>query len=128
MNTARTLIASSLFSVVTLLAATGAVAQEVTPTGFEQFSSVASRADVRADAASALRAGRVDSGEATLWTGEVESSRSRAQVMAEAVEAQRLGLIGHGEMSAPSASPAQAELIRSAGLRALGVPVAQANR
>ena len=128
MNTARTLIASSLFSVVTLLAATGAVAQEVTPTGFEQFSSVASRADVRADAAAALGAGRVDSGEATLWTADVESSRTRAQVMAEAIEALRLGLVGHGDLSAPSASPAQAELIRSAGLRALGVPVAQAAR
>jgi hypothetical protein len=112
MNTTRTLIASSLVSVAALFAATGAVAQEVTPTGFEQFTSVASRADVQADAASALRAGRVDSGEATLWTA----------------EAQRLGLVGHGELSAPSASPAQAELIRSAGLRALGVPVAQAAR
>ena len=62
MNTARTLIASSLFSVPTLFAATGAVAQEVTPTGFEQFSSVASRAEVRADAAAALRAGLIETG------------------------------------------------------------------
>ena len=49
MNTARTLIASSLFSVATLFAASGAVAQEVTPTGFERVTSVASRADVQAD-------------------------------------------------------------------------------
>ena len=128
MNTARTLIASSLFSVATLFAATGAVAQEVTPTGFEQFSSVASRAEVRADAAAALRAGLIESGEASRPTASFASMKSRAQVQAEAAEALRLGLTGHGELSAPSASPAQAELIRSAGLRALGVPVAQAAR
>ena len=128
MNTARTLIASSLFSVATLFAATGAVAQEVTPTGFDQFTSVVSRADVRADAAAALRAGLIETGEASRSTSSFVSVKSRAQVQAEAEQAMRLGLTGHGELSAPSASPAQAELIRSAGLRALSVPVAQVSR
>ena len=128
MNTPRTLIASSLVSVAALFAVTGAVAQEVTPTGFDQFTSVASRADVRADAAAALRAGLIESGEASRSTFTLVSVKTRAQVRAEAAEALRLGLTGHGELSAPSASPAQAQLIRSAGLRALSVPVAQVSR
>ena len=85
MNTARTLIASSLFSVVTLLAATGAVAQEVTPTGFEQFSSVASRADVRADAASALRWMDTNSAMPVAARFNSASSSARAKAMPSAV-------------------------------------------
>jgi hypothetical protein len=125
MNTPRTLIAVSL---VSLFAATGAVAQEATPTGFDQFMSVSSRAEVRSDAADAYRAGLIGGGEVSRSAVAFESTKTRAQVMAEAAEAQRLGLVGHGEVSAPSINPAQAEQIQMAGLRALGVPMAQAGR
>jgi hypothetical protein len=125
MNTPRTLIAASL---VALFAATGAVAQEVTPTGFDQFTSIASRAEVRADAAAALRAGLIEQGEASRSTVAFVSTKTRAQVQAEATEAVRLGLVDGGELSAPSITPAQAERIQMAGLRALGVPMAQAAR
>jgi Domain of unknown function (DUF4148) len=128
MNTPRSLIASSLVTVAALFATSGATAQEATPTGFDQTVSVASRADVHAQAVAALRAGLIESGEASRSTFELQSTQTRAQVLAEAVEARRLGLLGHGELSAPSATPAQAEQIRSAGLRALSVPMAQASR
>jgi hypothetical protein len=125
MNTPRTLIAASL---VALFAASGAVAQEATPTQFDQFTSVATRADVRADAAAAYSAGLIGGGEVSRSAVDFMATKTRAQVMAETKEAQRLGLLGHGELSAPSVSPAQAEQIQMAGLRALGTPVAKAMR
>jgi hypothetical protein len=128
MNTPRSLIATSFVSLAALFAASGAVAQEVTPTGFDAFTSVATRAEVRADAATAVRAGLIERGEASRPAVELVSTKTRAQVQAEAVEARRLGLLGHGELSAPSATPAQTAQIRTAGLRALGVPMAQTSR
>jgi len=125
MNTPRTLIAASF---VALFAATGAVAQEATPDTWMQVTSSANRTDVRAEAASALRAGLIESGEASRWNVQTASVNHRAQVHAEAVAALQLGLTDRGEANAPAATPAQAEQIRQAGLRALSVPVAQATR
>ena len=128
MNTPRTLIAASLVSLSALFAATGAVAQEATPDNWTQSVSTLSRAEVRADAAAALRAGLIESGEATRWNVPTAAVNTRAQVRAEAVAALQLGLTDRGEANAPSATPAQAEMIRQAGLRALSVPVAQFSR
>jgi hypothetical protein len=125
MNTARTLIAATF---VTLFAATGATAQEATPDTWTEIASTASRAEVRADAAAALRAGLIEHGEASRSTRAFVSTKTRAQVRAETLAAVRLGLIERGEASAPSSTPAQAEVIRQAGLRALGVPLAQTVR
>ena len=125
MNSARTLISAAF---VALFAATGAVAQEATPDHWTQTTSSLTRAEVRADAAAALRAGLIERGEASRSAFAFESTKTRAQVRAEAMAALQLGLTGRGEASAPSATPAQAELIRQAGLRALGVPVAQTAR
>jgi hypothetical protein len=125
MNTPRTLIAAAL---VALFAAGGAVAQEATPDTWTEITSTVSRAEVRADAAAAQQAGRIEYGEASRSAVAFVSTKTRAQVLAEAAEAQRLGLLGHGERSAPSISPAQADLIQMAGLRALGTSVAQSAR
>lgn len=101
-----------------------AFAQEANPDTFAAVHSVASRDAVRADAIDALRAGTLERGEASVERHVFVSAKSRAQVAAEAAEAQRLGLIGHGEGPAPVATPAQARLIRMAGLQAVSTAVA----
>jgi membrane carboxypeptidase/penicillin-binding protein len=128
MNTPRTLIAASLVSLSALFAASGAVAQEATPDTWTQVTSTASRADVQAQAATALRAGLIESGEASRWNVPTAAVNTRDQVRAEAIAALQLGLTDRGEANAPAATPAEAEMIRQAGLRALSVPVAQLGR
>ncbi len=83
------------------------------------FQSTLSRAEVQAQAVQANQAGLVARGE-ILPVQEVvaDSGLSRAQVRAETIEARRLGLIASGEVL-PVATPAQAEQIRTAGLRAV---------
>jgi hypothetical protein len=125
MNTRHSLIASAL---VAAFAASPAFAQEATPDTWTDIASTTTRAEVRADAAAALRAGEIERGEASSASADFRSLKTREQVRAEAVAAMRLGLIGHGERSAPSFTPAQAESIRQAGLDALSVPMAQATR
>jgi hypothetical protein len=82
-------------TLVALLGAGSAFAQEATADQFPQQVSQNSRAEVHAEALAAQRAGIDVSG---IWTfNDVKSVRSRDEVRAEAREAQRLGLIGYGE-------------------------------
>ncbi len=52
------------------------------------------------------------------------SKLQRAQVVAEAIEARKLGLLVGGEIGNLTPTPAQAEQIRLAGVRALGAQYA----
>lgn len=122
---------SKLITIATGLVAaigftTAAFAQEVTYWNPQDAQSTKSRAEVRAEAVAALKAGQIESGEASRFVIETHGTKSRAQVMAEAVEARRLGVIGHGEVSVV-ATPAQAEQVRLAGLRAIDPSLARAN-
>ena len=54
---------------------------------------------------------------------QMEAPKTRAQVVAELAEAQRLGLVSHSE-SNTFPTPAQSELVRLAGLKALPMTVA----
>lgn len=84
----------------------------------------ASREQVRAELTQAQREGRIVYGEAAqehALFADFRSTLARAQVQAEAIEARRLGLLEHRSDSEPVvATPAQAESIRQAGLRAAG--------
>ncbi|MCW5655798.1 DUF4148 domain-containing protein [Hydrogenophaga sp.] len=84
------------------------------------FHSTLSRAEVQAQAVQARDAGLIVTGEAQpeAGTAVAYSGVSRAQVQAEAAEANRLGLVARGEIL-PQATPAQAEQVRLAGLRAV---------
>lgn len=114
----------TLSALVAAAFAAPAMAQEATPDHFAAVQSVASRDAVRADAIAALKAGLIERGEASLDTRVFVSTKTRVQVAAEAAEALRLGLVGHGEGPSPVATPAQADLIRMAGLQALSSTVA----
>lgn len=85
------------------------------------------RATVRAEAFAAARVAQADPDVVTFTYPEGES-KTRAQVVAELMEAQRLGVVASSDNEYPViATPAQAEQIRQAGLRALqGNPVVQA--
>lgn len=124
--TTKTLIAAA--AVAALFAHGASVAQEATPGVFADAVSTASRDAVRAEAVAALRAGQIAYGEAPRFDVPAVSLKSRDQVRAEAIEARRLGLTGSGEVTAPAATPAQAEAIRQAGLRAVSTPVAATAR
>ncbi|MCV0439311.1 MAG: DUF4148 domain-containing protein [Hydrogenophaga sp.] len=84
------------------------------------FQSTLSRAEVQAQAVQARDAGVFALGEGVVIAENtaVGSNTSRAQVRAEAAEALRLGLHNGGEFLV-SPTSAQAEQIRSAGLRAV---------
>jgi hypothetical protein len=82
------------------------------------FTSPVDRAEVKRQAAQAVSAGLVASGERSLVLEPTGSVLSRAQVVAETLEAIRIGAISRGERSVqPSAE--QLELIRLAGQRAV---------
>jgi hypothetical protein len=106
---------------------TAVVAQEATYWNPSEVQSTKSRAEVRAEAAAALRAGQLERGEASYFVIETNGpSKTRAQVMAEAREAQRLDVLGRGEANA-FITPEQSEQIRLAGLRAIDPSLARAN-
>lgn len=102
-----------------------AFAQEATLDGFAAVQSTAARAEVRADAAAALKAGQIERGEASVERSVFVASKTRAQVAAEAREALRLGVVGHGEGPAPVPTQAQQEAIGLAGLNAMTHTLAQ---
>ena len=79
--------------------------------------SAVSRADVRDQAIAARDAGQIARGEILPVQADRGIGKSRDQVQAEYVEARRLGLVAVGEIQ-PVATPAQAEQIRLAGVRA----------
>ena len=127
MNT-RTLTALIAIAAVASAFALPAMAQEATPEAPVAITSTASREAVRADAIAALKAGLIERGEASRSFTAFESTLSRTQVAAEGREALRLGLVAFGEGPAATATPAQAEAIRTAGQKAIGQTVAQAVR
>lgn len=120
---AKTLIATAL---VLSFAGTGAAfAQEGTQDfPVPQWKSSITRAEVIATL-KAAPAAQMSYGEAST-APKAASSLSRAQVQAETREALRLGVIGSDEGAVRVATPAQAEQIRAAGLRALGGNIARA--
>ncbi|MFN3495786.1 MAG: DUF4148 domain-containing protein [Hydrogenophaga sp.] len=99
----------------------GAAMAEGPIQGNEVFSSASaaavSRADVRDQAIAARDAGLIARGEILPVQADRGIGKSRDQVQAEYVEARRLGLVATGEIQ-PIASPAQAEQVRTAGVRA----------
>lgn len=118
------LITLSVLSALAAAFAAPAMAQEATPDHFAAVQSVVTRDAVRAHTIAALKAGQIERGEASVDTRVFVSTKTRMQVAAEAAEALRLGLVGHGEGPSPAATPAQAEMIRMAGLQALSSTVA----
>lgn len=126
MNRPNLLAAATLL--ISLLSAGSVLAQEATPDTWRELPSSVTRASVHQQAVAALKAGEIERGEASLARDEIRSTRERDQVRAEGREALRLGLTARGELSAPTATPAQAEAIRQAGLRALSTHSVQASR
>ena len=61
--------------------------------------------------------------EAQIADFSTTSTLTRAQVVAELAESQRLGLVSHSETNT-FPTPAQSELVRQAGLKALPMNVA----
>jgi hypothetical protein len=93
-------------------AAVGAIASELPPE--VPFTSSASRADVRAQAVEALRAGGIGSGEvAPVIMAAGNSGLTRSEVRAEAEAASRLGLIAAGDVQVQPTA-AQLEQLRMA--------------
>lgn len=82
------------------------------------------RAEVHAEAVAANKArlGTITYGDAPLRARLLPgtSTFTRTQVRAEAIEARRLGLVSAGEAEARLPTPAEAESVRQAGLRAIG--------
>lgn len=114
-------------ALVMLAAAPAVFAQEATPdTWISASKSRLTRAEVRAEAIAARDAGLIPRGEASVepflprTAAALAQGKTRAQVRAETAEARRLGLMAHrGESSDwTEITPAQAEQIRVAGLRA----------
>jgi hypothetical protein len=103
--------------------ATGVLAQEATPAPeIDNFVSTKTRAQVIAETRDAARSGliaRNEADEQRIAAFGFVSLKTRGQVVAETVEARRLGLTTYGEAGEPTATPAQLESIRIAGLRAL---------
>lgn len=125
---ARPLLALTL-AIALAGAATATFAMEGTQDfpSADQLSS-RSRAEVIAEYLAARQAGTLEIhnyAEASR-APQPASTLSRAQVVAEAREALRLGLTGADEEGLRVPTPAQAELIRAAGLRALERQMAQA--
>ena len=124
---AKTLIATALF--VSFAGVGSAFAQEATQ-DFQPSSmlSTKSRAEVRAELLQAQRAGTLETrnyAEASDAPA-AASTLTRAQVVAESREALRLGATDANEADVRVATPAQQQLIRAAGLRALDHSMAQA--
>jgi hypothetical protein len=129
MNTRITTVAALISAAFLTFAAPLAMAQEATPDNWQQVTSTVSRDAVRAQAVAALKAGEIERGEASVDRSNFRPTLSRVQVAAEAREALRLGVVGFGEGPAYQATPAQAEAIRMAGIKAVGqATLAQASR
>jgi len=114
--------AKTFIAAASILAAGSAFAQDVTFELPMHVSSTLTRAEVRADAIAARRAGLIQTGQLDTVTVASTSLKTRAQVQAEAREAVRLGLVDRGENVAVITA-AQAESIRMAGLAVLPMVV-----
>lgn len=113
MINAKSLVAATLAALSFSALADGG---DVQP--FMSGPSTLTRADVRADLASAIAAGAISQGELVYAWSPRASERSRAEVLAELIEAQRLGLTRVTEAGTPVATAAQLQLIQRAGERA----------
>jgi hypothetical protein len=93
------------------------------PFRLTEAASTLSRSKVKSETAAAKAAGEIPNGELSLQDLQRQpatSEKTRAQVRAETLEARRLGLLQPaGELGLPQATPAQADMINSAGVRAL---------
>jgi len=67
-----------------------------------------SREEVRAEAASAAKAGQIDHGEVTTTPPHPKASKTRAEVKAEAASAIKGGTLAHTDDGAPKAPAAPA--------------------
>lgn len=114
MKTTLVAIAAAASALVLALPAS---AQEATYEYPSAYTSTVTRAEVRADAIEARKAGLIANGERSVVVPEFGVPTTRAQVVAELREARRLGLVANGEQLAV-ASDAQLQAIKSAGLRA----------
>ncbi len=114
MKTTLVAIAAAASALVLALPAS---AQEATYEYPSAYTSTVTRAEVRADAIEARKAGLIANGERSVVVTEFGVPTTRAQVVAELREARRLGLVANGEQLAV-ASEAQLQAIKSAGLRA----------
>ncbi len=101
----------------TLLLSLPAAAQEATPDYPQAYSSSLTRAEVRASAILARKAGEIVDGERSAVAPVIGLPNTRAQVVAELQEARRLSLVASGEQTVV-ASQAQLLAIHNAGLRA----------
>lgn len=120
----RTILITAATALIALAGAGSALAVEATQDFTGQSLSTLSRDEVRSERAAALRAGTLVRGEASV-TPLAASTLSRAVVVAETREALRLGVLGSNEAEIRTATPAQQESIRSAGLRAVESNLAQ---
>ncbi len=113
----RTLLFAALFAI------SPAFASEIDPFGFDKqvFVSTKTRTDVRAELTAAQFAGELPVGEVGARFADVPSVKTRAQVVAETREAARLGLLRNREIGRLPTTFAEQQLIRQAGLRAIGV-------
>lgn len=124
MNFARKPLFSTLVAGLALVFTAG-LARAESPTvapEIDSFMSTKTRAEVRAETLLAIQTGqivRTEADEKRLAFSNTPSMLTRAQVLAEAAEARRLGLVAHGDQATPVATPAQLELVRMAGQRAL---------
>lgn len=120
MKTTLVAIAAAASAFVLALPAS---AQEATYDYPTAITSTVSRAEVRADAIDARKAGLIVNGERSAVVADIGLPATRAQVVAELHEARRLGLVVDGERVAV-ASEAQLQAVKSAGLRADSTTVA----
>ena len=123
----KIIIATTL---IALVGAGSAFAQEGTQDfPAAQFLSSKSRADVKAELATAQRNGTLITYTEASPAPAPASTITRTQVVAELREAQRLGLVGvSNEGGFGIATLAEQESIRAAGLRAVSTNVAQGVR
>ncbi len=123
----KIIIATTL---IALVGAGSAFAQEGTQDfPAAQFLSSQSRADVKAELATAQRNGTAFTYTEASPAPVPVSGLTRAQVVAELREAQRLGLVGiSNEGDFRIATQAEQASIRAAGLRAINTNVAQSPR
>jgi len=84
-----------------------------------RFVSDKTLAESRAEAAAAVASNQIAYGEVTRFAdANVGPGRSRAAVRGETIEAMRLGLIPYGQIPVRTATAAELESIRLAGVRA----------
>ncbi|MGL4573436.1 MAG: hypothetical protein ACRCV9_01455 [Burkholderiaceae bacterium] len=119
------LVSASLLGSVAMAEGPGNVFPWDKPGYVEPTGASVSRAEVVAQARTAMTAGEIVSGERAPVQLNAQSDtnlagKTRTQVAAEAREAMRLGLIVSGERSTPVPTAAQESMIAEAGLQARG--------